>query len=221
MRDVGEVVAAWAEARPRALLLDFNGTLSDDEELLGRIFADIVADRWGGQLSAPDYRARLLGLSDREIAERLALDHDEPAAVPDILRERQERYLRAIRECSPITAGAAELVRRAHRGGARIGVVTGAQRREVEEVLVGSGLREHIEVLVCVEDVRAGKPDPEGYLAACETLEVEPAHCLVFEDSPVGVQAALAAGMSVIGVGGSADVPGVHAVTSGLVGDLL
>jgi sugar-phosphatase len=55
-------------------------------------------------------------------------------------------------------------------------------------------------VLVCAEDVARGKPSPEAYLAAAAGLGVAPLDCLVFEDAPAGVQAAKAAGMTVIGL---------------------
>lgn len=54
---------------------------------------------------------------------------------------------------------------------------------------------------ITAEDVRASKPDPEGFLRAAEALGVEPADCVVFEDSGAGIGAARAAGMRVIGVG--------------------
>src|SRR5262249_31738387 len=56
------------------------------------------------------------------------------------------------------------------------------------------------EVLVTAEQVDDGKPDPAGYLRAAELLGVDPAHSLVLEDAPAGVEAALAAGMTVIAV---------------------
>ena len=55
-------------------------------------------------------------------------------------------------------------------------------------------------VLVTADDVAAGKPDPEGYLEAARRLGRPPADCLVLEDAPAGVQAALAAGMRVVGL---------------------
>ncbi|PQZ56849.1 MULTISPECIES: HAD-IA family hydrolase [unclassified Microbacterium] len=54
---------------------------------------------------------------------------------------------------------------------------------------------------VTAEDVSASKPDPEGFLRAAEILGIDPADCVVFEDSGAGIQAGLAAGMRVIGVG--------------------
>jgi sugar-phosphatase len=57
------------------------------------------------------------------------------------------------------------------------------------------------ELAITAESVSASKPHPEGFLKAASLLGVEPADCVVFEDSPAGIQAGLAAGMIVIGVG--------------------
>ncbi|QZY29777.1 HAD family hydrolase [Nocardioides coralli] len=210
--DASEVLAQWSAREPRALLLDFNGTLSDDEHLLQEIFAGIVADRWGGTLTDEDYRTRLLGLSDREIAVRLAHEHGDAdeGAVEEMLATRQERYLARTDGGTTVTEAARTLVRELRDAGARTGVVTGAQRVEVEHVLAASGLADAFDVVVCEEDVRAGKPDPEGYLRAAGALGVPVEACLVFEDSGVGVQAARGAGMTVVGVSGGTDPGRLH-----------
>jgi mannitol-1-/sugar-/sorbitol-6-phosphatase len=51
------------------------------------------------------------------------------------------------------------------------------------------------QVLICADEIRLGKPDPEGYLAAAHRLGVAPADCVVVEDAPAGLDAARAAGM--------------------------
>lgn len=58
-------------------------------------------------------------------------------------------------------------------------------------------------VLVCADEIERGKPDPQGYLVAAERLGVQPAMCVVVEDTPPGLQAARAAGMRSIGIAGT------------------
>jgi len=58
-------------------------------------------------------------------------------------------------------------------------------------------------VLVCAEDIQRGKPDPEGYLTAAQSLGVDPSRCVVIEDTPPGLEAARAAGMQSIAVCGT------------------
>src|SRR4029078_5383663 len=90
-------------------------------------------------------------------------------------------------------AGAAEAVREI---AARVpvAIASGASRPEIEAVLKATGLRPLFEVIVTAEDIRNSKPHPEGYLIALEQLGVPGADALAFEDSDLGVSAALSAG---------------------------
>ena len=78
-------------------------------------------------------------------------------------------------------------------------VVTSGTRALATSRLAAAGLPLPA-VLVTADDVSAGKPDPQGYLEAARRLGRSPADCLVLEDAPAGVQAALAAGMRVVGL---------------------
>jgi sugar-phosphatase len=78
-------------------------------------------------------------------------------------------------------------------------VVTSAWRR-LAEIRLHCAELPRPRVLVAADEIRRGKPDPEGYLRAAQRLRVDPAACIVVEDAPVGVEAARAAGMSVIGI---------------------
>jgi mannitol-1-/sugar-/sorbitol-6-phosphatase len=80
-------------------------------------------------------------------------------------------------------------------------VVTSATRA-LAEVRMRAAQLPIPSVMVTAEDVRRGKPDPEGFLLAARRLEVPISDCLVFEDSPAGVAAAKAAGAQVVIVGG-------------------
>ena len=64
--------------------------------------------------------------------------------------------------------------------------------------------------------VSASKPDPEVFLKGAEALGIAPKNCLVFEDALAGVQAALAGGMKVIGIGTAQNLPGANVVVAGL-----
>jgi mannitol-1-/sugar-/sorbitol-6-phosphatase len=93
--------------------------------------------------------------------------------------------------------GARELVQSVPAG--RFAIVTSASRPLAESRLRAAGLPVP-EVLVTADEVNSGKPDPAGYLRAACLLGVDPAHSVVLEDAPAGVEAGVAAGMTVIGV---------------------
>ncbi len=85
-----------------------------------------------------------------------------------------------------------------------VGIVTTGERQVLDEVLDAAGLAHLVAFTVTAEDVSRTKPDPEGYLLALERLDgVAAGDVLVFEDTPVGVQAAHAAGMRCVAVLGT------------------
>jgi HAD superfamily hydrolase (TIGR01509 family) len=75
-------------------------------------------------------------------------------------------------------------------------VVSGSRRNSVVGSLTALNLLDRFETLVCAEDYKNGKPAPDAFLLAAERLSVAPEHCLVFEDTAMGIQAATAAGMA-------------------------
>lgn len=78
-------------------------------------------------------------------------------------------------------------------------VVTSADRRLAAARLGAAGIAPL--VLVTVEDVSAGKPDPEGYLAAARLVGADPTRCVVVEDAAVGVEAGRRSGAITVGIG--------------------
>lgn len=84
--------------------------------------------------------------------------------------------------------------------GAPKGLASNAEPANVEFIVAQAGIREFFHAIVDGHQVANPKPDPEIYLKVAEILEIAPANCIVFEDSNTGVQAALAAGMRVVGI---------------------
>jgi beta-phosphoglucomutase len=180
----------------RAVLFDFNGTLSDDERIMFEIFQELFAEK-GKPLNEQDYFGELVGLSDFEVV-RAWLGEDDPT----LLDEKIERYRRRVADGSTVTKGAREAVRTAA-DGTIVAVVSGAARSEIEPVLEAAGIAGLFATMVAAEDVTNGKPDPEGYLLALELLGAEAGHAVAFEDSEPGVDAARAAGIHCVAVVGT------------------
>ena len=193
----------------RAVVFDFNGTLSDDEPVLCEIFRELFAEH-GRPLSVQEYYDALAGLSDPEIVRTwLGRDHPDLDAV---IAERVRRYRAAVGDGSTIH----EPVRAAVRYAAErvpVLIVSGAARAEIEPVLTAAGLAEVVRVVVSSDDVVDGKPHPEGYLHARELLgglrgsepqsPLAAGDVLVFEDTEAGIAAAKAARMRCVAVAGT------------------
>jgi beta-phosphoglucomutase len=177
----------------RAIVFDFNGTLSDDEPILCEIFVELFAQH-GRPLSAQEYFDHLAGHSDPEIVYRwLGRDHPDVDAV---IEERVRRYRDAVSDGSSIGPAAREAVRYAA-DRVPLAIVSGAARAEIEPVIEAAGLGGLFRTIVSADDVVHGKPDPEGYLQALPVLGVPPEDVLVFEDTEAGIASAKAAGMRV------------------------
>ena len=183
-----------------AVLLDFNGTLSLDEDLLEPCYGAALARLRLTPLGPTEY-ADLLGLSEIDIAEHLLRARTVTGRRDALLDVVADEYGRHCRERSRIPASHLAVVRALHARGLQLAIATGTLHAMIAPVLAASPLEELIDVLVTIEDVRRGKPDPEGFLRAAEILGADPARTVVFEDSRAGVAAAHAAGMAVIGCG--------------------
>jgi sugar-phosphatase len=178
-----------------AVLLDMDGTLVDSDAAVERAWRV-----WAGEYGVDPAAALAIAHgspADRTV--RRLLPHADDAAVATAAaRQLALQY----DDLSDVTAtrGAAELLTTLARLGLPWAVVTSADTRLAKARLDAAGI--DAPVLVTVDDVSVGKPDPEGYLRAAELLDVAPARCLVVEDAEVGVQAGHAAGAMTAGLKG-------------------
>jgi beta-phosphoglucomutase len=172
----------------RAVLLDFNGTLSEDEPLLFEIFDELFAAA-GRPITEAEYYDQLAGLSDPEVVEAW-LGRPDPGIVAEKIRLYRERSA----DGHTISAEARGAVREAAES-VTVAIVSGSARSEIEPVIGAAGLSSAIETIVAAEDVPNGKPAPDGYLRALELLGADASEAVALEDSEVGVAAAKAAGL--------------------------
>ncbi|WP_205324968.1 HAD-IA family hydrolase [Glycomyces sp. YM15] len=185
-------------SNPEAVLLDMDGTLVDSDGAVERAPSATLASRKLAQSSwAVEYGV------DPALA--LANAHGSPASVtasrlrPDLdaaqLHTAAARQLELqyddLADVVP-TEGAERLLAELDRIALPWAVVTSADDRLAKARLAAAGIRPPL--LFTFEDVRRGKPDPEGYLLAAKALGVDPAACLVVEDSEPGLAAGRAAG---------------------------
>lgn len=181
-----------------AALFDLDGTLVDSERVHRAAWLSFFDSR-GWAVSEQTYAEHFLGRRGADTFRNLDgpwQGHDPDALLAEVLTHLADVEL----EPEPVR-GAAELIRSVHAKEIPVGVVTSAVRSWVDSSLDVLGVADLVSTVVGAEDVRAGKPDPEGYLLVCRRLGVDPGRVCAFEDSTSGVAAAVAAGISpVIGV---------------------
>ena len=185
----------------RALILDFNGTVSHDEHIVLELFQELFGEL-GRPLDAATYERELAGMSDPEIVFAW-LGRDHPRAEW-VIAERDRRYRARTADGSTIPQDVREAVRLAA-AHVPVAICSGAARTEIEATLSAAGIAGVIRLIVAAEDVPHGKPAPDGYAEAHRLLapEVPAADVLAFEDTEVGVVSALAAGLRCIAVLGT------------------
>lgn len=183
-----------------ALLIDFNGTLSDDEELLFELLQGIARDRLGIDVSRERYFAELVGHTEERMFREIA-GGGEDELIGRLVAQFNRGYLESVRTHRRVSEAAEAFVRESHARGKRVAVVTAASKSIVVPALSQIDLLDSIDAVVALEDVADSKPAPDCYLLALEALEVRPEEALAFEDSIAGATAAHRAGVRVVGVG--------------------
>ena len=194
----------------KAILMDFNGVIINDEPVQMRAYQEILRDD-GIDLTESDYIG-CLGMDDRTFVtaafERAEKNADE-AKINTITEKKSARWRELVADELPLFEGIGDFVERMSREFA-LGIVSMAGRDEIEYVLERSGLAKHFSTIVSAADVAKCKPDPECFrigfrgLDAFRTsrghLPMTHGECLVIEDSPPGIIGARAANLPTLGV---------------------
>jgi pseudouridine-5'-monophosphatase len=204
-----------------SVLFDLDGVLLDTEPLYTEATQAIVG-RYGKTYDwslKQHTMGRDARLTARFILERL----DIPLSAEEFLAARAP-ILDALLASSPAIRGAEEFVRQLAADRVPIAVATSSDRRLFELKTRRHAFFDAFAAVVCGDDPRvtAKKPAPDIFLAAARDLGTDPSRCVVIEDSPAGVEAALAAGMRVIAMPDPAmstdHYGGAHRVVTGYDG---
>ena len=186
----------YTTERPRAIIFDIDGTIVDNMHLHAEAFG-LFAEHHQLPPLTPDDRARLDGRRNSEIFpilfnrdvprdEWLAYEHEKESLYRELSRGR----------LVPMR-GLTSLIDRLKSESIAVALATSAPEPNVTHTLAELGLAASFPVIVRGDQVPRGKPAPDVFLEAARQLKVEPAACLVFEDAPMGVASAKAAGMTV------------------------
>lgn len=181
------------------VLWDLDGTLVDSGDYHWRAWRDIMAAEGRG-LTYEQFLASFGQKNDRIL--RAWFGDDISDELIDRIGDAKEaEYRRLAREggLTPLP-GARAWVERLHEDGWRQAIASSAPRANVEVMLSALALDGYFDAVVSAEDVTAGKPDPQVFLAAAGKLGIPPAGCIVVEDAAAGIEAARRGGMRSIGV---------------------
>lgn len=206
-----------AGQRRAAVVFDMDGVLTDTADLhyqswkvvtdeLGIAFDRRTNDEMRGR-SRPESVAVLLRGRESEF---------DAAARTRIMARKNEAYLRLVERMTPadLAPGVAELIAGLRAAGVRLAVASSS--RNATAVLERLGIRVLLDVLVDANQATRSKPDPQVFLEAAAQLGVPAARCVAVEDGEAGVEAGLAAGMMVVGIGPAERVGRAHLIISSM-----
>jgi beta-phosphoglucomutase family hydrolase len=179
-----------------AYLFDCDGTIADSMPLHYLAWKKALAE-WNCEFDEKLFYS-WGGMPVAEIVATLNQQHQLSMPVEAVSRRKENLYFELLPQLKAV-AEVLEHVEAAHK---RIpfAVVSGSTRESVVASLKALNLLDRFDTLVCAGDYKKSKPDPEAFLLAATRLGVAPEHCLVFEDTEMGIQAASAAGMASVKV---------------------
>jgi HAD superfamily hydrolase (TIGR01509 family) len=177
------------------LIFDFDGLIIDSERVEADCIIEVVAE-WGHAMSYRDI-GHLFGSvdADEQWEELLGATCGRTLSELD---ERLHTMVSPLKDQLPLLPGVRDLLDAAHDRGLRVGIGTGNTTSTLERRLGRHGVFERFDAIVTRAEVAHGKPAPDIYLEVATRLQARPEACLVLEDSAIGCEAALAAGMRVV-----------------------
>lgn len=191
----------------KSVIFDFDGVIINSEPLHYKATA-VACELFDLKFDYLTYMSLFAGYSDVEKFSRIFISQNREFTSENIKKlviEKENVYMDIIyhQKALPFVPGVQEYIQKLIDEKTKIAICSGATHLEVMSVLKKMGSADfwkHFEVIVTIEDVKNGKPDPEGYLLVSSKLGINPQDGIVIEDSPRGIQAAKKAGIKVIGL---------------------
>jgi HAD superfamily hydrolase (TIGR01509 family) len=182
------------------IIYDNDGLLLDTEPFYTKAH-QIVAARYG-RVFDWSVKSKMIGLRAEDSANVLITSLRLPMSVPEYLEARKHLLAELFPQAEPLP-GAVRLTMHLHRAGVPQAVATSSDRYNFDLKITKH--KEWFRIFACVitgddPEIKRGKPHPDIFLLTAERMQAPPSHCLVFEDSPAGIEAARAAGMYAIAV---------------------
>ena len=184
---------------PAAVVFDNDGLLLDTESVWTRAEQDLFERR--GLDFTPANKRELVGTSAEIAGGILERRLGEPGRAAALIEELNELVVAELEHGVEAMVGARELLHALKQRDTPIGLVSNSPLVFVRRSLEIVGFHDRFDVVLSAHEVAAPKPAPDPYLEACRRLGVEPGpDVIALEDSPTGVAAARAAGLTVIGI---------------------
>ncbi|WP_328975153.1 HAD family phosphatase [Streptomyces canus] len=192
-----------------SVIFDLDGTLVDSEPNYYEAGRQTLAEHGVPDFTWTDHE-RYVGISTQETVTRWKSLYGLRASVPELLADKNRRYLELARTATRAYPEMRKFVELLAGEDVPMAVASGSSPEAIDAILAGTGLDAYLRTTVSADEVAHGKPAPDVFLEAARRLGADPADCVVLEDAAPGAAAAHAAGMRCIAipyVAAQADAP--------------
>lgn len=185
--------------KPAAIIFDLDGTLVDNNAYHIEAWKAFY-EKKGFDFSMDVYKNKINGRINNDIFRIIMGDHITQAEIDAYGAEKEALYRELYAAHIVPINGLIDFLKAAQESKIPMGIATSGIVPNIEFMFRNIPIRDYFGAVIDVEMITKGKPDPEIFLKAAAALNINPQHCIAFEDSLAGIRSAKAAGMYVVGL---------------------
>ena len=184
--------------KPKAFLFDLNGTMINDMDYHTMAWRSIMNDDLGANLDYDTVKKEMYGKNHEVLTRVFGEGRFSDEEVKKLSFDKEKRYQEGYFPHLALIDGLDSFLDRAKDHGLKMAIGSAAIPFNIDFVVDGLKIRHYLDAIVSADDVEISKPDPETFLKAAAALQIDPVDCLVFEDTPKGVESAFNAGIKCV-----------------------
>jgi beta-phosphoglucomutase len=182
----------------KAFIFDLNGTMINDMDFHIKAWSQVLNEDLGANLGWEEVKKEMYGKNSELLVRIFGEDRFTDEEMHELSIGKEKKYQAAYLEHLRLIDGLPNFLENAKKSGISMAIGSAAIMFNIDFVLDNLNIRHYFSSIVSADDVTISKPHPETYLEAAAKMSVLPKDCLVFEDAPKGVEAALNAGMQAV-----------------------
>ena len=178
----------------KAVIFDMDGVIFDTEMVYLDIWSKVF-EKYGYKMTKEIYSS-VLGTGRENVKKVFLSNFGDDLPIDIMYKEKDEELAKAVEKGIPLKNGAYEILTYLRENNFKIALATSAVKERAIKQLKKANIEAFFYAIVCRDEVKETKPNPEIFLKAAERLNINPKECIVIEDSSAGIKAAFNAGMT-------------------------